>query len=455
MVRFKQTIKLFLLSLTILMTIQPTFVAAMQPNQAAQPTPTQRLRAQKRSIKKEIITAIALFAITGLMFYLIKKIGFDAPENPNPNPNPNPVPQPQPQQAPQPRPAPQPAPKPNPKPAPVPKPTIPHEEKCAVCLKHPRKIGPEQIYTTTCCKRFICKNDIDRMEQDAHEWCLNYKNPEWRTNYSNLPDFAGWPTQEQQDRDHAACPVCRHYPLNAVKAHVASQPVPAPVISPTIPDTQNEQACNICMDDKPITDFTPLSCNHNTYCTDCLTTMVDNALREKNTQALQCPQCHQAMNENDVRNITHNNRNKLDAFQDITTQEWLMQQQDARHCPTPNCPFSFINEQQNPLKIKCPHCNREYCSNCLLNHDRHVSCTQAKEDYELTRNPTAAEKATAKWKQQNTKPCSWCGTPIERIAGCDSMFCKACKHYFCWACQQKLNRDHEGHQCSAYNAWIA
>ena len=54
-------------------------------------------------------------------------------------------------------------------------------------------------------------------------------------------------------------------------------------------------------------------------------------------------------------------------------QLWIAQQPNAKHCPTPDCPFVFLNDcEQGP--ITCPSCNKTYCALCLFEHDKKISC---------------------------------------------------------------------------------
>lgn len=233
MVRFKQVSRIFLLSLTLLSTVQPSIIMAMQPGNQRQNQRAQARQPQRNhSLKAEIAGIFAFLIITGIVLYLVKKIGFDQaneflnhPRNPQPEPQPIPRPNPIPQPTPQPIPQPQPRPQPH-----------PHnqqnnaQDNCPICLSSPQDVGPEQVYITACCNNFICKNDIDKLERTAHEEYLTFQNPEWRTLYSESPEFTGWP----DTHEHATCPICRHNPLQAVKGQkIEVQPAPAPVPAPT------------------------------------------------------------------------------------------------------------------------------------------------------------------------------------------------------------------------------
>lgn len=194
------------------------------------------------------------------------------------------------------------------------------------------------------------------------------------------------------------------------------------------------QPCGICLeqDSEPF----KLMCGH-TYCVGCLTHIIDNAIKDKSSAQLRCPdtRCAHALDQADVIRITRDNRRKIDALADIALKEWLAQQPNVKHCPTPNCRYAFINAQTNYTNMQCPQCKHTYCSGCLLPHARTVSCKDAQ-------GRVKNEQLNNAWKMQNTKPCPKCGVRIEKNNGCDHIKCVACKYEFCWECLGAHNHRH-------------
>lgn len=47
------------------------------------------------------------------------------------------------------------------------------------------------------------------------------------------------------------------------------------------------------------------------------------------------------------------------------------------------------------------------------------------------------DSATATWISSYTKDCPKCQSPIEKNGGCNHMWCKQCRHEFCWVCLGK------------------
>ena len=182
-----------------------------------------------------------------------------------------------------------------------------------------------------------------------------------------------------------------------------------------------------------------ITCGHE-FCSECLGTILDNALREKDTTGLRCPDptCKKAIEQTDIAKIT-DDKDTIRRLGDIQLQEWVAQQRDAKHCPTPDCPCVFLNDEKAQRNITCRGCKKTYCSNCLLPHNAGTTCEQAKD---AQRDPVGEA-----WKRQHTRQCPGCEAFIERIAGCRYMQCTHCKSYFCWECLTLLNKDHENHPC--------
>jgi hypothetical protein len=193
------------------------------------------------------------------------------------------------------------------------------------------------------------------------------------------------------------------------------------------PANQKEANCQICFDAKQLQ---KLSCSHE-FCGECLNGMLDTAIRDKSSNSLKCPMpnCAKAFEPKDINTI---NKAKAKQILDIQAHEAMAKDNSIRHCPTPDCPYSFVNDANRAETIRCEQCKKEYCSNCLTQHAQKVSCEQAKKN-------SAAEKATQEWKDANTKQCPRCKTNIEKNGGCLHMTCSnaGCKHEFCWNCMKR------------------
>ena len=67
------------------------------------------------------------------------------------------------------------------------------------------------------------------------------------------------------------------------------------------------KTCEICTDEKPAIDFRTLSCGHNGACVACLKHIADNAIAQKRTTTLKCPnaQCNKTIEERDLNKIVY------------------------------------------------------------------------------------------------------------------------------------------------------
>lgn len=195
-----------------------------------------------------------------------------------------------------------------------------------------------------------------------------------------------------------------------------------------------KSTCAVCFDEKTALDTRTLACGHK-FCLDCLRSNIQTAVRDKQTQALKCfdPSCKRPIDIADLRKIVYD-KDTQNQINDIQLQEWLTQQANIKHCPTPNCHFSFVNERADQFTHKCPDCKAEYCGKCMHTHNPRTSCDQAAQDRNLAHDRNAQERANQAWQEANTKPCPQCGTRIEKNEGCMHMNCTRCHYHYCWNC---------------------
>ena len=158
--------------------------------------------------------------------------------------------------------------------------------------------------------------------------------------------------------------------LNAGSALAMERP--RPLLKPTAkpaPAIRNiSKTCEICTDQKPVIDFRTLSCGHNGACVACLKHIADNAIAQKRTTTLKCPnaQCNRIIEERDLHKIVYD-KSKHDEIADIQLQEWIRQQPNAKQCPTANCGYAFLNEDSVAGNTQCPNCEKQYATNaCML-----------------------------------------------------------------------------------------
>ncbi len=199
-----------------------------------------------------------------------------------------------------------------------------------------------------------------------------------------------------------------------------------------------QKSCELCFEDKTMDDFKRLSCcAYDASCTNCLLEMINTSTQEKTIAQIVCPnrRCAQSIVEQDIRAITQRYPEIYRMFCDIAAHEYVTKHvKHIKHCPTPDCTFSFENDQSLKQAFNCPQCNHLYCSDCLVQHAPEMTCEQAREHALLIGDKIKVENANEEWLQKNTKSCPQCKTSVEKNGGCNHMTCNQCRHEFCWTC---------------------
>lgn len=90
-------------------------------------------------------------------------------------------------------------------------------------------------------------------------------------------------------------------------------------------------------------------------------------------------------------------------------------------------------EIMRPIVVTCPCCNKDF----NLAASSELNLGDASSD-------TAAETATQRWKNSNTRPCPGCASPIMKDGGCNHVKCGKCRVDFCWGCMRSRT------SCQAY-----
>ena len=201
--------------------------------------------------------------------------------------------------------------------------------------------------------------------------------------------------------------------------------------------------CAICMDESK--DFVTLKCGHNIACRGCLTEMVNNAIKEQNTNALFCPEpdCEKPIKLKAVRSIVHNDQETMAKYDAVLLKKFLDLNKDRKYCPKPGCGLAVINDANRTGNITCEKCKTVFCASCLIPHyDPHMSCADAKKEHNQRLAAGDKQKLldlekAEEWEKENTKPCPHCGLrAIQKNGGCPCVTCK-CGAEMCWLCGKK------------------
>uniref|UniRef100_A0A8I3WBN9 RBR-type E3 ubiquitin transferase n=1 Tax=Callithrix jacchus TaxID=9483 RepID=A0A8I3WBN9_CALJA len=135
---------------------------------------------------------------------------------------------------------------------------------------------------------------------------------------------------------------------------------------------------------------------------------------------------------------------------------------DVVYCPRPCCQLPVMQEPGCTMGI-CSSCNFAFCTLCRLTYHGVSPCKVTAEKLMDLRNEylqadepnkrlleqrygkrviqkALEELESQEWLEKNSKNCPCCGTPIEKLDGCNKMTCTGCMQYFCWICMGSLSR---------------
>ena len=115
--------------------------------------------------------------------------------------------------------------------------------------------------------------------------------------------------------------------------------------------------------------------------------------------------------------------------QPITNQE---AREFVRQCPVDNC-RGFLSTQW-----RCKVCDTYVCAKCHVikgKVPKGIKPTMAFPNHHCKENDILSVEALKK----DTKPCPSCGVPINKISGCDQMWCTQCQVAFSWRTGRRIN----------------
>eukprot|EP00752_Nemacystus_decipiens_P005154 g4677.t1 len=103
----------------------------------------------------------------------------------------------------------------------------------------------------------------------------------------------------------------------------------------------------------------------------------------------------------------------------------------ARECP--KCGKLSVGNPSVSWEMRCGGCGAVFCYEHGGAHEG-KSCA---EYLESTADDTQRSMALI---GRMTKPCPGCGTPVEKLGGCNQMVCLHCNCSFCWICMEQVDR---------------
>ncbi|XP_053145935.1 E3 ubiquitin-protein ligase RNF14 [Hemicordylus capensis] len=220
--------------------------------------------------------------------------------------------------------------------------------------------------------------------------------------------------------------------------------------------------CNICFSEKLGKECMYfMDCRH-VYCKACLKDYFEVQIRDGQVHCLNCPEpkCSCVATPGQVKELVE--EQLFARYDRLLLQSSLDLMADVVYCPRPCCQTPVMQEPSCSMGI-CPKCSYAFCTLCKMTYHGVSPCKVTAEKLVDLRNEyLEADETTKKfleqrygkrviqkaleemeskeWLEKNSKSCPCCGTPIEKLDGCNKMTCTGCMQYFCWLCMGSLSR---------------
>lgn len=188
--------------------------------------------------------------------------------------------------------------------------------------------------------------------------------------------------------------------------------------------------CEICT--LKSTDYHAFQCKHS-YCVACLKLLMQSYLESSKVlpEDIVCPSCNAAISDNEAFKFldSSNYQKFLDTRYQIKAQT-LCAQGKAVACPVPDCP-GYAHLIANEKITACNKCKCTLCCECKGPVHPGITC---EENLKISRDSNLEELILS----QNWKKCPTCGVPVEKIDGCQFLYCdsKICRgrNNLCYIC---------------------
>ncbi|OAD00979.1 hypothetical protein MUCCIDRAFT_43025 [Mucor lusitanicus CBS 277.49] len=202
--------------------------------------------------------------------------------------------------------------------------------------------------------------------------------------------------------------------------------------------------CEICCNDEPGLETVSLPCAH-LFCMDCYSYYLSDKVKQGEATNIQCPQegCKAAVDEATLKVVLDK-----DIYQSLLDKVYVQDNPNLKWCTAPDCTYAIeCDISKNSLSTIVPtvacECGHVMCFGCDHENHQPANCVMVKDWWRRKEE----DSATATWISSHTKDCPKCQSPIEKNGGCNHMWCKQCKHEFCWVCLG----DWKTHSGQAYN----
>ena len=204
-------------------------------------------------------------------------------------------------------------------------------------------------------------------------------------------------------------------------------------------DTVDVLECSICLCD--IEDASEVFlleyCGHASHIQCIEVQVAANAV----TFPLQCSAdgCSKSFVWQDCENLFKKTSLTLAALVESSLKSFLGANRDkARPCPTPDCQMVYAVSSDGQRFI-CPHCQIQICTTCHEQYHDGLTCAM----YKSGRNVEDKFQEWLKENPKNRKLCPNCTIAIEKIEGCNKMYCTLCHAHICWVCSTPFDDEQD------------
>ncbi|XP_030068264.1 E3 ubiquitin-protein ligase RNF14 [Microcaecilia unicolor] len=220
--------------------------------------------------------------------------------------------------------------------------------------------------------------------------------------------------------------------------------------------------CNICFSEKLGSECMHFKECQHVYCSACLKDYFEIQIKDGQVHCLNCPEpeCTSVATPAQVKELV--GEQLFSRYDRLLLQYSLDLMADVVYCPRPNCETPVMQEPGCTMGM-CSKCHYAFCSICKMTYHGLSPCKITAERLVALRDEyleadeinkhflekrygkrviqKALEEMESKdWLAKNSKLCPHCGTPIQKVDGCNKMTCTGCRQYFCWICLSSLSR---------------
>lgn len=194
--------------------------------------------------------------------------------------------------------------------------------------------------------------------------------------------------------------------------------------------------CEICIEPVPSDKRFKAnrSCNHRSYCLDCVAKYIQVKLVEYNVSEIKCPglECDQLLDPLSCCAILP--QDVFVRWCDVLCESALSQRQKV-YCPFRDCSNLILNECGGKIrKTMCPNCKKWMCFQCELPWHAGYRCNETRELRDGNDFLLGQLIEERKWKR-----CPACNHGVELHSGCPRVTCR-CGTKFCYGCGRRWCR---------------